>query len=256
MPPARHRSGRRALIVGALVAVVAAGTWLGRGAPEADAIASPGVATTAAQSPAPAPVAVPQNDAVTSPEETVPAPSQRPRILLPPEDDAPEDIEEPAGAVAQVPLFGPTSLNPGAPSAKAAARPPETRALARVKVADQAFRDAPTPKPKPESRLRQRGPAEFASGRLHLPIVYRLRLDEPGDSLRGERTPTGFDVIIPARKTMESGTAISRRDPRIAKVSTKNGADGARVSFRFRSGVPAYKVRLRKDFVEFFISAD
>jgi hypothetical protein len=88
-----------------------------------------------------------------------------------------------------------------------------------------------------------------------LPTVYRLRLDEPGAALRGERTPTGFDVIIPGRKTMESGTAIARRDSRIAKVSTKNGSDGARVSFRFRSDIPAYKVRLRNDFVEFFISA-
>lgn len=53
---------------------------------------------------------------------------------------------------------------------------------------------------------------------------------------------------------MESGTAIARRDPRIAKVSTKNGSDGTRISFRFRSGIPGYKVRLRKDYVEFFIS--
>jgi hypothetical protein len=47
----------------------------------------------------------------------------------------------------------------------------------------------------------------------------------------------------------------SKRDPRIAKVTTKNGADGTRVSFRFRSDIPPYKVRLKQDFVEFFISS-
>jgi hypothetical protein len=61
-------------------------------------------------------------------------------------------------------------------------------------------------------------------------------------------------VLIPGRKTLESGTAIARRDSRIAKVSTKNDSEGARISFRFRSDIPAYKVRLRNDFVEFFIS--
>jgi hypothetical protein len=38
-------------------------------------------------------------------------------------------------------------------------------------------------------------------------------------------------------------------------VTTKNGTDGTRVSFRFRSDIPAYKVRLKQDFVEFFISS-
>ncbi|HTV25946.1 MAG TPA: hypothetical protein VMG12_44920, partial [Polyangiaceae bacterium] len=124
----------------------------------------------------------------------------------------------------------------------------ERRALARVEPS--AF-DAPAP----SSRTKPKASAEFTSGRLKLPTVYRLRLDEPGSGLRGERTPTGFDVIIPGRKTMESATAISKRDARIAKVTTKNGSEGARVSFRFRSDIPAYKVRLRNDFVEFFISA-
>jgi hypothetical protein len=159
-------------------------------------------------------------------------------------------VAEPAGVVAQVPLFGPTSLDPTpARGASAARNVPERRALSRAQSNAGAF-EAPAP----SSRSKPKPSAEFTSGRLHLPTVHRLRLDEPGSTLRGERTPTGFDVIIPGRKTMESGTAIARRDSRIAKVSTKNGSDGARVSFRFRSDIPAYKVRLRNDFVEFFIS--
>jgi hypothetical protein len=36
-------------------------------------------------------------------------------------------------------------------------------------------------------------------------------------------------------------------------VRTKNGPTGARVTFVFRSKILTYKVRLRKDYVEFFI---
>jgi hypothetical protein len=97
---------------------------------------------------------------------------------------------------------------------------------------------------------------EFGQGRLHLPVIYRLRLDDAGGSLRGERTPTGFEITIPGRRMLDSGASITRRDPRIAKVSTHNTAQGTRVSFRFRETIPAYKVRIRKDVVEFWISAN
>jgi hypothetical protein len=97
---------------------------------------------------------------------------------------------------------------------------------------------------------------EFGQGRLHLPVIYRLRLDDAGGSLRGERTPTGFEITIPGRRMLDSGASITRRDPRIAKVSTHNNAQGTRVSFRFRETIPAYKVRIRKDVVEFWISSN
>jgi hypothetical protein len=54
---------------------------------------------------------------------------------------------------------------------------------------------------------------------------------------------------------MESGKGISKRDDRIVKVDAENTPEGAVVTFRFRKQIPAYKVRLRKDFVEFFVSA-
>jgi hypothetical protein len=73
--------------------------------------------------------------------------------------------------------------------------------------------------------------------------------------LKGSVSATGFSVVIPDRKTLESGDAIARRDPRIARVATSNTGEGARISFRFRDGVPPYRVRLRKDYVEFSISA-
>lgn len=245
----RRLPPRRALAVGAIVIGAAAATWIGRAAPRADTAAAPLTPAAAAPATSAAPAATGSPTPVII-EET-PSPSPRPRLLVPADDGEPEDVAEPAGVVAQVPLFGPTSLDPApvrGARASAARATPERRALSRAH-SNTAF-EAPAA----SSRAKPRAGAEFTSGRLHLPTVYRLRLDEPGATLRGERTPTGFDVIIPGRKTMESGTAIARRDSRIAKVSTKNGSDGARVSFRFRSDIPAYKVRLRNDFVEFFIS--
>ncbi len=243
------RRGPRWAAWGAVLVVSAAvGTWLGRDTPS-DAAGTPSAKAAPAQ-------ATPPESAAPLPAGTMPQsdppppPSERSRVLLPAEDGEADDSDEPSGVVAQVPLFGPTSLS-GDGAEGADSTPIENRALARVKVADQAFTDAPVA----QRRAKRTAVTEFGSGRLRLPIVYRLRLDQPGESLRGERTPTGFDVIIPGRKAMESGSAISRRDERIAKVSTKNGTDATRVSFRFKDAIPAYKVRLRKDYVEFFISS-
>jgi hypothetical protein len=248
----RPRVSQRALLGGALLGVALAGTCLGlgRGTSGAESSLKPAAAVQ------PAPV-LQTSPVDTAPAEATPASGQRPRILLPPEEGEPEDVAEPGGVVAQVPLFGPTSLEPaGAPELVSPARTPreriEKRALARVKPAGDAFEPAPRAAP----RRKPATPPEFRSGRLELPIVHRLRLDQPADNLRGERTPTGFDVIVPGRKTMESGNAIARRDHRIAKVTTRNGSEGTRVSFRFRSDIPAYKVRLRKDYIEFFLSSD
>jgi hypothetical protein len=80
-----------------------------------------------------------------------------------------------------------------------------------------------------------------------------LRLDAPGDRLQGSITQSGFQVIIPERKVMESGAQIAERDKRIVKVQTKNATSGAQVTFQFRNNVPAYRVRLRKDYVEFLL---
>jgi hypothetical protein len=85
-------------------------------------------------------------------------------------------------------------------------------------------------------------------------VIYRLRLDDVGGTLRGERTATGFEINIPGRRLLDSGANITRRDPRIAKVSTHNTSQGTRVSVRFRETIPGYKVRLRKDVLEFWIS--
>jgi hypothetical protein len=96
----------------------------------------------------------------------------------------------------------------------------------------------------------------FIEGKLHLPVIHKLRLDKPGVALQGSKQGSGFTVTIPNRKVMDSGTAIVKRDDRIADIKIKNTDSGAQIRFVFRgSKVPSYKVRLRHNSVEFFISS-
>jgi hypothetical protein len=99
------------------------------------------------------------------------------------------------------------------------------------------------------------GSSEFSRGKLHLPIIHRLRLDGPAARVVGEPTSSGFNIVIPGRKVMESGAAISKRDRRISRVATRNNNGSAKIAFDFKGTIPAYKIRLRQDFVEIFISS-
>ena len=75
------------------------------------------------------------------------------------------------------------------------------------------------------------------------------------DALQGSLQPTGFTVVVPNRKVMEQGAGIAKRDPRIARVRTVNTPNGAQITFQFKDGVPAYRARLRRDFIEILVGA-
>ena len=90
---------------------------------------------------------------------------------------------------------------------------------------------------------------------MHLPIIHRIKLDAPGAALQGTQTATGFQVLIPERKALETGRAIEKRDDRIVAVKIDNSSQGAKVTFKFRKNIPAYKVRFKDQYVEFFISS-
>jgi hypothetical protein len=186
-----------------------------------------------------------------------------------PASSAAAETSPKSSIVADVPLFGPTPMAtmepaPLGPSQDTQAgddEDEEAREKAEAQkslVADERF-EKPQATPPPVA-TRQKTPASndvkpWGNGRMHLPTIYRLRLSEPGASLQGNATSTGFVVKLPGRKVMESARAIEQRDRRIARVRIKNGPAGAEVAFQFKSGVPSYRVRLRKDFVEFLISA-
>jgi len=53
---------------------------------------------------------------------------------------------------------------------------------------------------------------------------------------------------------MEQGDSIIKRDPRIGRARTTNTPGGAQVRITFRETLPAYRVRLRRDYIELLIS--
>jgi hypothetical protein len=161
----------------------------------------------------------------------------------------------PDGIALEVPLFGPRTLTTSEPVSESPGVDDATaeKLAAAAAVPDQVWADeaeAPTPKAAASKEA-----APWGRGRLHLPTIHRIRLDAPGAEIAGAVEQEGFIVVIPGRKAMESGRAIQGRDKRILKVMASNTAEGARVRFAFRGAVPAYRVRLRNDFIEFLISA-
>jgi hypothetical protein len=181
---------------------------------------------------------------------------------------APAALSENNGVIsADVPLFGATPMATMEPAPLAP--PPSTEALseeaaerAEAKasvtpvVADESFPEEEGDKPeKSKSSKKPEDVAPWGRGKVVTPVIHRLRLDSPGDALQGSLQPTGFTVVIPQRKVMEQGASIAKRDPRIARVRTVNTPNGAQITFQFKDGTPAYKARLRRDFIEFLISA-
>ena len=173
---------------------------------------------------------------------------------------------EPGGISADVPLFGPTPmatmepapLGPppelGAPTAAGAQTEEEKEKAAASAAVDETFEDSGK-KPRKKAKADPRSVKPWGTGRVRTPTIHRLRLDQPGGAIKGAKNPTGFTVVVPGVKVMESARGIKKRDSRIARVRTRNGSYGAEITFQFRNSVPGYRVRLRKDYVEFLISA-
>jgi hypothetical protein len=179
---------------------------------------------------------------------------------------------------ANVPLFGPTPLTttepaplgppPGMDAAGTeASEKADARASLGSRAADQAFveeEEGPSrgaerdgAESRSESSKSDKKPEDVAPwghGRVREPTIHRLRLDGPGAKLAGTVDPTGFTVVVPERKVMEAPSGIAKRDARIARIRAVNTPNGAQISFRFKDSVPSYRVRLRKDYVEFLIS--
>jgi hypothetical protein len=188
------------------------------------------------------------------------------------------------GVVANVPLFGatpmatlePAPLGPSPDEIGAAAGATAPRATEermdddepRSSAHDEVFDDGSSGKKPDEKKSDEKKSDEdksaeakaeavkpWGQGKLYLPVIHRMKLDRPGIGLEGKKEMGGFSIELPGRRVLEGGAAIPKRDDRIAEVRTKNGPTGARVTFVFRSKIPTYKVRLRKNYVEFFISS-
>jgi hypothetical protein len=185
-----------------------------------------------------------------------------------PSEPAPNALSEANGVVsADVPLFGaqpmatmepaPLAPPPGSDSAsEEAAEKAEAKASVAAAADDESFPEEGDAKSgKSKSGKNPEDVAPWGRGKVVTPVIHRLRLDSAGDALQGSLQPTGFTVVVPNRKVMEQGALIAKRDPRIARVRTVNTPNGAQITFQFKDGVPAYKARLRRDFIEFLIGA-
>jgi len=187
-------------------------------------------------------------------------------------DDAPEPAASGGGATANVPLFGPTAMAtmepaplgpaPAADDGAGAAdddQPADDeakeKAAASAAVEDQVFGDSSAKGDDDDGKKPEGSKGPWGNGRMREPLIHRLRLDKPGTVIQGASNATGFTVVLPGVKVMESTKGIERRDKRIARIKTKNSTSGAEISFQFRDGIPGYRVRLKKDYVEFLISA-
>jgi len=175
--------------------------------------------------------------------------------------------------MAPVPLFGPTpmaTLEPAPFSLPAAAgatgSPGGTAeremaaakaATAKVAAGNEEASEEPSestagseePAAKPEDV------APWGKGKMHDPIIYRVKLDGPGNAIKGTTFSKGFSVIIPKRKAQESPKGYMKQDSRLEKVSAANGETGVKILWRFKDEIPGYRVRLRKNTVEFLISS-
>jgi len=230
-PATARRFSPRLLAGAALVPLVLIGSALLTRAMTSGTDTPDGTQAVAVKPPAPA---------------ATPAPAPAPAAANPPAN--------PDGIALDVPLFGPRSVATSEPVSDGPAVDDATaeKLAAAAAVPDQAWEDdAETTVTKTSAKET----APWGRGRLHLPTIHRIRLDAPGAEIAGAVEQEGFVVVIPGRKAMESGRAIQGRDKRILKVMASNTAEGARVRFAFRGPVPAYRVRLRNDFIEFLISA-
>lgn len=210
----------------------------------------------------------PPGDSATQTAEAVSnvAPPAQPAAAPPAEPGA-------TGAVtAAVPLFGPTPLAtlepaplgppPGSPMAEDEdLEKAEAKASVAAGVEDQTFADAPKKSAPPakakvaRQAVRPEDVRPWGRGRLNLPTIHRLRLDAPGAALEGTVQPAGFSVVVPDRKVMEGAAGIAKRDPRVVRARATNVGSGAQITLQFKGEVPPYRVRLRRDYVEFLISA-
>jgi len=144
-----------------------------------------------------------------------------------------------AATAAQVPA-------PAAPPGAIATLPADPAALAPSQNAgtSPAFDDGDSSK---ASHKKHAHVTPFANGPVHHGNVLHLKMDGPIDSLEGAQQPTGFEVKIPGRKSLEAAGPLAARDSRIAAIKISNDAAGAELTLAFKDGVPNYQVSAKGD---------
>jgi hypothetical protein len=158
------------------------------------------------------------------------------------------------GAVqANVPLFGATTLSTTEPVAAAPpsfgqmpGMPAPTFAVPGAGVAPmETVDDRKADSDDDGSGKSHAKVAPFGHGKVSHATVLRMKTDGEISAIHGARTPTGFTLTVPGRRSMDSGSSLAGRDARIASVHVSNNSKGSELAFQFKDGVPPYLVRAK-----------
>jgi hypothetical protein len=94
----------------------------------------------------------------------------------------------------------------------------------------------------------------FGNGAVGHANVLHLRMDGAIEKIEGAATPTGFNVVIPDRRSLEAAAPLAARDSRIAAIRVTNESSGAELAVSFKDGVPNYQVRAKGDSLEILLA--
>jgi hypothetical protein len=79
-------------------------------------------------------------------------------------------------------------------------------------------------------------------------------MDGAIEKIAGAPDATGFNVVIPNRRSLEAAAPLAARDGRIASIKVTNDSGGAELNLQFKDGVPNYEVRARGDELEIILA--
>ncbi len=94
----------------------------------------------------------------------------------------------------------------------------------------------------------------FGNGAVGHANVLHLKMDGMIEKIEGAPTPTGFNVVIPDRRSLEAAAPLAARDSRIAAIRVTNESNGAELAVSFKDGVPNYQVRAKGDSLEILLA--
>lgn len=106
-----------------------------------------------------------------------------------------------------------------------------------------------------DTGTRRGKPAPFGNGPVGAHgAVLKVKMDGPIDRILGAPTPTGFTVVLPGRRSLDSAHPIVSKDPRIADIRIANEPSGVELEVAFKDGVPNYQVRAKGDTLEMMLA--
>src|SRR5262249_13536590 len=91
---------------------------------------------------------------------------------------------------------------------------------------------------------------EWGNGVVKNPVVLKLKMDGPIETLNGAAGAMGFTVSLPNRRSLSSASDLARKDKRVASLNVVNTSHGAEITVQFRDGVPPYVAKAKGDRLE------